>query len=679
MEWLRRLLTALAGVSKIQHPQIYIEPLPEEPPEEPAIALEPIEVEPSVVTQAMLRDAWPQAIKHAAGLDARVKTELRKRPHALTWTDGIAELFVDDEELLAILQRSDCRADIERALAGELGIRVPFQATGQLIIRVQDTIEPGTTMPHDIARVALEFFKQSGLFSPFRPEGGGVYPLPESQDGAELQLFQVRKEPSAEKNWPKYADVFCILALTDQSIAHTAGEVFRRLSQEPAPIARDRFFLIVPYFPAEGIHLLTRPFDFASEKVIPVPFDVPTLEEAISRSQCSETLKDGLYYWLNRINRYRRTSPVTGPDYYGRSDKERDIRSRIKQGQAFGLFGPRRMGKSSILLEMRRRRAFGHACVCVLNMQMYLRRSIWAVFPEAMQEWLQYLNPETAVGQQNEFPLAKMRIAPEERLDQKMLQEEIQRLIGMLPDKMRLVLILDEVGEILPQPPDYQQAAFPDWKTFLAFLRVLYSDPGGRFVLGVAAYGSEIRDSKFGRTDPNFNPWYLQIDPVPVGPLDRPACDQMVQDIGAMTGVYYTPEALELLYASTGGHPQIIRELCAMLTEGLRDRPHTVEAEEVDRVLQQYVSAGETTRAMYIGLLPKEQQIVRQLAESDRTKDDLYAALTSSFEGDVDFEETLSRLSGYGLIDKVTTGNVHLKFGLFRQYLVGLPRSGEER
>jgi hypothetical protein len=270
-----------------------------------------------------------------------------------------------------------------------------------------------------------------------------------------------------------------------------------------------------------------------------------------------------------------------------------------------------------------------------------------------------------------------MRIAPDEQLDRGMLAEQIHKFINKLPSGMRLVLILDEIGEVLPTPPDYEQASFPDWREFLAFLRWFHFKSGRRFVLGVAAYRDDITSNDFG--DPDRNPWLRQIESVvPVGPLDRVDCDRMVQDIGAMTGVYYTAEALSHLFTNTGGHPQITRELCAELTEQVEPRPYVIEAVDINRLVAKYVNLSKTTRALYEGLHPKEKQVVDQLARSEKTMisdRELYSSVRQAFSGAGDFRDRISRLIEYGLIGEQTEGSsrsLYLRFGLFRRYLTDL-------
>ena len=360
-----------------------------------------------------------------------------------------------------------------------------------------------------------------------------------------------------------------------------------------------------------------------------------------------------------RTNQYYRTDPVTGQDYYGRDDIiEAQIRDCIHQGQPFGLFGQHRIGKSSILLEMKHKQSFGNACVSMVNMQEFLTRSIWVVFRTAMQQWLKQLGTLITIGLEEQFSLTKMRIAAGEDIPKDTIVKEIEQLIDILPEKMRLVLILDEIGELLPQPPDYLHAAFADWREFLAFLRILCYHSDHRFLIGVVGTNNDIIYSSFG-SDSNYNPWWKQIREIYVGSLTRPDCDQLVQELGTIAGLRYTPEALSILYDNSGGHPQVLRELCSRLAEQPGDQMHTVQAEEVERIIQQYARGSTSIRSLYLSLQTDEQAILNSLARVGTIEiDNLYHELEKYFTNKFDFKETVGRIIQYGLIQKTASGEL---------------------
>lgn len=176
----------------------------------------------------------------------------------------------------------------------------------------------------------------------------------------------------------------------------------------------------------------------------------------------------------------------------------------------------------------------------------------------------------------------------------------------------------------------------------------------------------------------------------------------MVQDIGAMAGFYYTPNALQVLYEQTAGHPQITREICNELVELVEHRlkatrtsssqtqPYVVESRDILDATAYFLKEHETLHSMYKELEPFEQVIIEQLAiDGEMLTGDLSHVLAAYNSDPQDFRNTLHKLQKYGLIqdgnpasdDDTSTEDgrsaddetpmVRLTMGLFRRYLYG--------
>src|SRR5579863_2052632 len=667
--------------------------------EEPLnIVVVPIDEPPArKITQRMLQATWPKAIDRVTILNDSQKRQLKKRSYALSLVDYRVMLYLDDKDLYTLLQQApQYQSAIADALISLLGGSLRFEITDIITFDMDEPAGPPPIILNDVDRKAQGLFQKTNLYSLFNPQDGSVYSLPLKTPNLELHWFRVRKNvPPGE-----YFDAFCLAApsqashperterrlrnappisqvsFTQEVLDDVSQQVLGQVTQEGYPVSRETFFLFVPAFPQAGAHLLTQPFDFAINRFTPIPLSTVTLDsltDAFSRERLLLEVEEN---WRRRKNRYFQKSPATGEEYYRQDMIEATIRDCIRQGHAFGLFGPRRMGKTSVLLEMQRKQAYGNACVSVFNLQEYLGRPIWAMLRDAIKDWkatLAPLLPEEA--QRQELTQINPDLAYE-RQDIGSFTEQMYCLLHLLPEGMRLVLILDEVGELLPHSPDYQKVNFAQWREFLANLRAVYFKSKGRhdqvprFVLGVATYKSDINYNNFGEV--NRNPWLRQLKDILLGPLSRADCDRMVQDIGAMAGLYYTPEVLQLLYEEAYGHPQITRELCNALAERVSVIPHRVEREELQRVIDLFVRKNETIRAMYRDLEPMEKEIAKYLAQQGETgAEELCASLGEQLSDDEhEFDATILRMEQYGLVQKNDeTGMVRLTFGLFRKYL----------
>lgn len=125
----------------------------------------------------------------------------------------------------------------------------------------------------------------------------------------------------------------------------------------------------------------------------------------------------------------------------------------------------------------------------------------------------------------------------------------------------------------------------------------------------------------------------------------------MIQDIGAEAGIYYTSEVLQLLYENTNGHPQITRWLCSMIAGQVKERPHMVEINEANSIINQFVEHQGSSLKGLFSFDPAVEAILSYLSEvREAETSELFNSLRQSFKGAADFQETLKRMEHYGLI-----------------------------
>lgn len=142
-----------------------------------------------------------------------------------------------------------------------------------------------------------------------------------------------------------------------------------------------------------------------------------------------------------------------------------------------------------------------------------------------------------------------------------------------------------------------------------------------------------------------------------------------------MAGFYYTPEALDLLYAKAFGYPQITRELCDELTKRIKTIPSQVTTREIEATIGHFVRHNSTIRATYKSLQPVEQAIIDYLATVEVASsseigraNEVEEALAAYGTDKGTLNDILIKMHQYGLIEK-GDHQVRLTFGLFRDYV----------
>src|SRR5207247_2855068 len=113
----------------------------------------------------------------------------------------------------------------------------------------------------------------------------------------------------------------------------------------------------------------------------------------------------------------------------------------------------------------------------------------------------------------------------------------------------RLVIVFDEIERILPVGTG---SALPRCAEFFGYLRALTQRTGALSVIVVGANPWLFEQARWEGRD---NPVFQFARELYMPPLTREDCSVMISSLGRGTGVSYTEDALDRIYAATGGHP----------------------------------------------------------------------------------------------------------------------------
>src|SRR5205823_2428821 len=84
------------------------------------------------------------------------------------------------------------------------------------------------------------------------------------------------------------------------------------------------------------------------------PYSVVLLPSDGSPDSVARQLLTEMIGQVSRRNPYDRTNPVTGHDFYGRSQLLTELVNELRQGHVCGVFGLRKTGKTSLVTELGR-------------------------------------------------------------------------------------------------------------------------------------------------------------------------------------------------------------------------------------------------------------------------------------------------------------------------------------
>lgn len=398
---------------------------------------------------------------------------------------------------------------------------------------------------------------------------------------------------------------------------------------------------------------------------------IPLDDEVLQNSENTlNILRDLLGQYLGRRDLYSSTHAVSGRRFFGRELLLSQLTDLVHQGQFLGIFGLRKMGKTSLVYQLRDEKLRGEA-VAYVDLQaspavslkdctpLYweLERRLYQRLTELHHKGKDLLR----LGQCERFsdvPDNGTSAALIFNEDMRSFLDAIQNCT--LDGINRLVIVLDELERILPVAG--QQGA-EGYLEFFGLLRGLAQHYPGLLSCIVVAANAAI--SERGYWEGRENPVFALYKPIFLSPLLQEECQEMIVTLGKGMAVYWEPDAVQVVFDETAGHPFLTRSLCSHIVQTNETRPLTVTSAMVQEQILPFIRDNGDKLAQITELLntnfPHENDILEQIALG---------------EAPVDIpDESLRHLLGYSLIQESDSG-YQITLNLLRRWL--RRRAGEK-
>ena len=277
--------------------------------------------------------------------------------------------------------------------------------------------------------------------------------------------------------------------------------------------------------------------------------------------------------------------PVYGWDFVGRQRELEVIRKHLHGGRPVGLYGLRKIGKTSLLFNLRQhlldesRRSSalaGDAAEMTLpiyldtqkisflemNRAGFLRELVQATYKTIRELGLL----PVALGLDPNLGSIKSRnaLGPEQIAGAGL--QMLQLLIAWAqerPSQRRVVLFIDEYERLL------EDGDFPrrDGLQILTYLRGLLQSHPGSFGFLIAGRSRALASapSFAGQQNPLLN---LLID-LPLAALGQEELSQLMSKLGRRLSLDFERDALNFIWIETGGHPFLARELGRLIDQDI--------------------------------------------------------------------------------------------------------------
>lgn len=275
-------------------------------------------------------------------------------------------------------------------------------------------------------------------------------------------------------------------------------------------------------------------------------YSIPFSRQELESKPSAEFIYDRLEHYIQGRDLFDFQSGLRSDRFlFGRQTLVDDIIGKIENGQNFGLFGLRKIGKTSVLFAVQRylQRLGGYKTIhidCQLA-DFYLMR------------WNSLINWICSQIDSSSSPVS---------LDYSQQGKLLHHVISESQEK--ILLIFDEVENIsfnLSPSKHWEEDFLHFWGT----IRAIHQMTHGKLTFGVAGVNPYVFDRPIvaGRD----NPILLGGSPLYLWPLNLAAVREMVRTIGRYMGLNFDEDVYEWLFKQFGGHPYLVRKACSLVCQ----------------------------------------------------------------------------------------------------------------
>jgi tetratricopeptide (TPR) repeat protein/LysM repeat protein len=263
-------------------------------------------------------------------------------------------------------------------------------------------------------------------------------------------------------------------------------------------------------------------------------------------------------------------------NFFGREALAHEIIEHLKTGQPTGMFGLRKMGKSSLMRYMQRLMPCPTAW---LDLQAGIELA--ALYERILRAW----NNDAQARFKLDLGLQSVKLDadPAAQFFQ-LIQSALDQLAAQAPEA-RLAIFLDEV-ELVTPPVNAEGPVLERYLSLMRMMRGLVQEDG-RVSLMVAGVDATV--NRINRWGGEQNPFYQLLREEYLPPLLEADCIQMTRNIGRQVELAYADDAANLVAQASGGHPFLARQLCSLAYKQRGQQPGETSGESIQKAIERFL------------------------------------------------------------------------------------------
>ncbi len=399
-----------------------------------------------------------------------------------------------------------------------------------------------------------------------------------------------------------------------------------------------------------------------------VPFSYAEISDELSEEMLLSRLRSFLY----ERDLFGVASPLNSDSTFFGKDRTNSISElygKYRQGEHGGVFGLRRIGKTSVLNLLKQRVQQDGGVAVYFDMSM-LHHQHWnsllhSIIKRIEDEYKYSIDETDSVQLPKVFALPEAASRYNEPKAPTSFAEDIKNLYHALGNR-RILLIFDEIEQI-----SFTTSPTEHWKDgndalyFWQVIRAVYQMNPELFSFVIAGVNPKcIEISTINGID---NPIFNMLTPFYISLFDIGDVKEMLTSIGGHIGLLFDEEVFTKMIDDYGGHPFLTRRVCSMInSEILKDgdeRPFKVTKYRYSSRSEQFQSELESViqqiLAVLEGYYPDEFYLLKKLAlnGSDTFKRELRRG-----------DHSAMHLIGYHLIKK-EDNNYYFQIKAVESYL----------
>lgn len=387
---------------------------------------------------------------------------------------------------------------------------------------------------------------------------------------------------------------------------------------------------------------------------------VPFSYSEISKGLTEDFLQSRLRTFLYERDLFGVATPLQNDNMFFGKDRTNiisELYGRYRQGEHGGLFGLRKIGKTSILNLLQQRIHQSNGIVKYFDCTKYHHLRWYQFLKQIVEEFFETYSS----GKIPDFPSKNY----DESNATISFEKDIKTLYNYLNNN-RMLFIFDEIEQI-----SFSTSPSKHWKSendslfFWQAIRSIFQTDNNLFSFIITGVNPKcIEDSKINGVD---NPIFNILSPQYVPLFEYKDVKLMVSGIGSHLGLSFEEEIFSKLVDDYGGHPFLTRQICSKINNELLKenqlRPMTVSKYTYEKRANDYQTQMEAVFRQILDVLedyyPNEYKLLKILA-----LDGSNAFKKKLVYGD----SSISHLLGYCLIKDVD-GDYYIRIKSIGDYL----------